>query len=348
MIRSVRSVIALILICIAWNTVYAEDIYTWTDSNGIVHFSDHPPETGKGTIYDPNNKKRIPIEEHHKESTERTIQNPSAAVAAPQIPANPNADENTRLISAFRAKFDNPEYVKRKNADGIPSTPQNFPEEELIKKVRERIAANITAPSNARVIEIPVTGDLSLKINGQLERDEWRKAITVPIGIQGAVTALLLVSDGERLFLGLDAFDEKTASGYDQFRFYWHVRLTPDIENERLHVRHGGHPRVLRQTNIRYKQKPGEVPSRWMKFPVTDWDILPTAEGASLLRKHRQYEASIPLDEAGLHVGIPFAARFEVETDPEREGDGSFRKRVYLGELGSQDSPVWLRVGSAR
>lgn len=348
MIRTVHSVIALIVMCIAWNTVHAAEIYMWTDSNGVAHFSDHPPETGKGAIYDPSNKERSPIEEHHRGSTERTIQDPSAAVAAPQIPAKPNADENKRLISAFRAKFDNPEYVKRKNADGIPSTPQDFPEEELIKKVRGRIAANITAPSNARVIEIPVTGDLSLKINGQLGRHEWGEAITVPIGIQGAVTTLLLVSDGERLFLGLDAFDEKTASGFDQFRFYWHVRLTPEIENERLHVRHGGHPRVLRQTNIRYKHKPGEVPIRWMKFPVTDWDILPKAEGASSLRKHRQYEASIPLDEAGLHIGIPFAARFEVETDPERENDGSFRKRVYLGALGSQNSPVWLRVESAR
>jgi hypothetical protein len=81
-----------------------------------------------------------------------------------------------------------------------------------------------------------------------------------------------------------------------------------------------------------------------MKYPISDWRIFQKARGRSSIREHREYEAVLDLEEAGLHPGVPFSAFVEVETDPALNEKGKFDHRVYLGEYGTQGSPKWLVI----
>ncbi len=60
---------------------------------------------------------------------------------------------------------------------------------------------------------------------------------------------------------------------------------------------------------------------------------------------HRRYEAVLDLQESGLHPGVPFPARVEVETDPVRNEDGGVTSRRYVGRLGSRAAPLWFVIG---
>ena len=62
----------------------------------------------------------------------------------------------------------------------------------------------------------------------------------------------MLLSDGKSLFVGCDVPDETTADGFDQFRFYLHVDISPLIKNERLHIGRSD-SRALRSTNIMWE-----------------------------------------------------------------------------------------------
>jgi hypothetical protein len=42
-----RNILLLILVCCT-GAVFASDLYKWTDSNGVVHFSDTPPPASAG------------------------------------------------------------------------------------------------------------------------------------------------------------------------------------------------------------------------------------------------------------------------------------------------------------
>jgi hypothetical protein len=109
------------------------------------------------------------------------------------------------------------------------------------------------------------------------------------------------------------------------------------VDNERGPL--GG----IRQTTVRWSGPPGSADTEsWKKFPIVEWNIFRNAYGASLLNDHRRYEAALDLVESGLHIGVPFAAFVEVETDP--KDDGTQRERVLLGTLGSQDKPLWFQI----
>jgi hypothetical protein len=41
------SVIAVLLVCLGATTASAQQVYTWTDANGVKHFSDTPPPDPK-------------------------------------------------------------------------------------------------------------------------------------------------------------------------------------------------------------------------------------------------------------------------------------------------------------
>ena len=61
------------------------------------------------------------------------------------------------------------------------------------------------------------------------------------------------------------------------------------------------------------------------------------------MKQYRQFEAKINLQESGLFMGSSFSAFIEIETGPLYE-NGKFKKRQYLGKLGEQNNPVWLKT----
>ena len=251
------------------------------------------------------------------------------------------------LRIAYQQKLSNPSYVKWKGLPGLPSTYQWFAEEQEIKRVRSQLASLLSCDTNAELNRIPSSSGPMPTIDGRIGESEWKGALRLPIGLDGSKSSLLLLSDGSRLYLACDAPDDTTGKGYDQFRFYTHVDLSPEIVNERIHVGTGTRARLggIRQTNVRWEgPAPTSGDERWMKYPISDWQIYDKARGLSSIRSHRQYEAVLDLEETGLHLGVPFRAWVQVETDPALDKDGKFDHRVYVGQLGHQDAPHWFVV----
>ena len=289
-----------------------------------------------------------------KNITEPVIQDDLVTENEDSPQASGNIIQNTGTVFAdqgllkkyYTEKLMNPAYVAWKNLPGFPRGYQDFKQEHLIKQVRSQLAKNTVLPVGNKVIHIPVTNS-KLVIDGRLKSPEWVRATKIPIGIKGKHADLLLQSDGKYLYLACDALAEKTESGFDQFRFYYHLNVDDTIVNERIHVGRGRNGILggIRQTTVRW---PGSPPTskgeRWKKFPISDWRIYRNARGLSTFDKHRQYEVKLDLDEIGLHVGVPFAAFSEVETDPVKKDDGNFDHREYLGLLGSQGNPVWFVI----
>lgn len=249
-----------------------------------------------------------------------------------------------RLLKTFYAKYESQAFIDWSNLPGIPRGIQRFPEEARIKEIRSELARRSSPPDGTQVILIPLFDKLRFKIDGLLDEPEWESsAAKIMIGIDGAKTLLYLVSDGSELFIGCDAIDEKTETGFDQLRFFIHPDTSYLIVNERLHVSRNDAD-GLRQTRIKWRKgEPESENERWKKFPVTDWNIYELASGTWSFSDHKRYEARLNLGECGLPVMVPFAAFVEVESDPVYEGK-KFINRVHIGELGSQQYPVWFMI----
>ena len=248
------------------------------------------------------------------------------------------------LLKAFYAKIESPEYIAWSNLPGIPKGFQRFPQEAEIKAIRSQLARKVQPPDGTQVILIPIFRDFRVNIDGYLDELEWEKlSAKIMIGINGARVLLYLASNGSDLFIGCDAIDEKTESGFDQLRFYIHHETSYLIKNERIHVSKNDTD-GLRQTQIKWrKAPPSNENERWKKFPISDWNIYELASGTWSFSGHKKYEASINLQESGLHLMVPFSVHIEVESDPVYEGK-KFKNRVHIGELGSQHKPVWFMI----
>lgn len=259
--------------------------------------------------------------------------------------AQPEAGE---IETLYARKLANPDYLAWKNRPGIPRDVQHFPEEAAIKAARSRLAAKIRPPAGITPYPIPLNREQPPPtIDGYLSPGEWDYALEIPIGVAGADTRLLLRADQGNLYLAADAPRDRTASGYDQLRFYLHVGTAPALANERLHVSPGGadNTRAIRETHVLWTGSPAtSEDERWKNYPISDWNIYARAAGASRMTDHRQYEALLDLEESGLHVGVAFPAYVEVETDPLRGADGKFQGRQELGMLGSQKQPHWFVI----
>lgn len=259
------------------------------------------------------------------------------------VPTNIDPAGQQQFREHFAAKLANPDYIARNNRKGIPTDYQDYPEEALIKQDRARIAAKIKAPANTTPVTIPVTSDKAPVIDGYVDPNEWGEAIVLAVGGTGIRTRIYLIADGKRLYLACTAPDDTTATGFDQFRFYYHLNLIPELVNERIHVDGGGRATALRATNIRWTGQPAASDDeRWKNYPISDWLIYKLQKSGSAIHEYRHYEVSLDLDEIGLHAGIPFPVRFEVETDPTNDAQGNFKQRNYLGNLGSDDKPFWF------
>ena len=124
------------------------------------------------------------------------------------------------------------------------------------------------------------------------------------IGKDGQRVDLLIASNGKKLFLACDVPSETTPGDFDQLRFYYHLKISPIIVHERVHVDER-FCMVLRETTIKWSGPPPSTENEeWKKFPVCDWDVCKHVEGKTTCRGHRQYEVSLDLKECGLHEGI--------------------------------------------
>ena len=261
------------------------------------------------------------------------------------VPKNIDPAAQQQFRDHFAAKLKNPDYIARNNRRGIPTEYQDYPEEVLIKHDRARVAAKMQAPKGTVPVEIPVIAGKSPVIDGHVDPKEWGEAIVLPAGGADVRTRIYLIADAERLYLACTAPDDTTETGFDQFRFYFHLNITPELVNERIHVSGGRQATALRQTSIRWTgSPPANDDERWKSYPISDWNIYKLQKGDSAIHQYRHYEASLNLDEAGLHAGIPFPAKFEVETDPTMDEKGNFKRRNELGNLGSDDKPIWFVI----
>lgn len=203
------------------------------------------------------------------------------------------------------------------------------------KAARARLAARRTAPDGAEVLTVPVL-DRAPAIDGRIDAAEWQGALRLTMAGGDGQSQLSLFSDGRRLYLAGEAPADATAAGYDQFRFWFHLDLSPAMPYERAFLDGSGGVNVMRS-----------VVFPWGRDPAhhrTDWRTHRKAHGASTADGHRRYEMALDLDESGLFRGVPFAAFVDIEGDPQRHPDGKFKARTIVGRAGSLTEPLWLRV----
>ncbi len=217
---------------------------------------------------------------------------------------------------------------------------RNF--EQWTKATRSRLAAARSTPPEATVLTIPhIT--TTPTIDGAINGDEWRGALRLPLAPtalapEALASSVLLASDGRFLYLAADAPADTTATGFDQFRIWYHIGLSPWLDNERAFVDRSGGVSVLRATRFPW----GDYPPR----SRTDWHIYENARGAASMNGHRRFELAIDLAEAGIAPGVAFPAWLEIEGDPLRDTAGKFKSRSDLGRAGSHTAPLWLRIAA--
>lgn len=260
-----------------------------------------------------------------------------------------SVDLSLTLAELYRQKLNNPDYVDWKNQPGLPKGYQKFIEEHRIKSKRSDIAKKLNKPVNSLIYPIPLLAKANVQLDGIITPEEWDSATSLQLLPADTKSILFLQADQDWLYLAADVPGDTTTRGYDQFRFYFHINIDPMLDNERIHVSGGSSNRLqtlggIRQTNVRWTGEPAQNnDERWKKYTISDWRIFRLAQGASSVSPHRQYEAKINLKESGLPIGSPFPAFAIVESDPVYI-DKKFKNRVYLGELGSQQQPVWFLI----
>ncbi len=210
---------------------------------------------------------------------------------------------------------------------------RNF--EDWTKAARSRLAAARTAPAGQEVLDIPDLATPPL-VDGSIGADEWRGARRIELAPQALGTVVHVAADRRHIYFAADVPADTTSEGFDQFRVWFHIGLSPWLDNERAFVGRHGAPSSLRQTLFPW----GDNPSRRR----TDWDIYERARGASAVSGHRRYELALDLVEAGIAPGAAFPLWLEVEGDPQRDAAGKFKARTELGRAGSHAAPLWLRI----
>lgn len=210
---------------------------------------------------------------------------------------------------------------------------RNF--EDWTKAARSRLAASRKTPAGQAVLDIPALAAPPL-LDGSIGEEEWRGARRIVLAPEGLGSVVRIAADARHLYFAADVPADTTADGFDQFRVWFHIGLSPWLDNERVFLdRHGG-VSALRQTRFPW----GDNPPRRR----TDWYIYERARGASALSGHRRYELALDLHEAGIAPGVAFPLWLEVEGDPQRDAAGKFKARTDLGRAGSHAAPLWLRI----
>ena len=220
-----------------------------------------------------------------------------------------------------------------------------MPEERAVREIRARIAGVRRAPPDVHVATIPLAAAAPI-LDGIAQPGKWRGALRIPLEPAARQAWVLLLVHGGTLYLAAHAPADKTAAGFDQFRFWYHLELSPFMENERVFLAGRGPPTSLRGARLpRGGQALDERAPTNALERLTDWYILERLRGASTVTGYRQYEMAVDLAEAGIGPGAPFPAFFEIEGDPEYDTAGKFKARFIEGQAGSASAPLWLRIG---
>lgn len=209
--------------------------------------------------------------------------------------------------------------------------------EQWTKAARSRLAAVRALPAGQTALLVPRIATAPV-IDGAIGEAEWRGALRIALVPEVLGSSVLAASDGRVLYLAADVPADTTADGFDQFRVWYHIGLSPWLANERALVDRSGGVNVLRATRFPW----GDNPPR----SRTDWHIHEKAVGASSLDGHRRFELALDLDEAGIVPGVAFPLWLEIEGDPVRDANRKFRARSNLGQAGSNDAPLWFRVAA--
>jgi hypothetical protein len=247
------------------------------------------------------------------------------------------------LAQMIGYKFYNPQYATALNTRGrIPSS-SHMAEEQWVRSARAEIARARKAPAHVRVLTIP-RAKLAPSLDGRIYTEEWAGALRLPME-PASGGAVLMLAHGGQVYVAAHAFGDKTAAGYDQFRFWFHIGLSPYLRNERVHLGGRGKPMVLRDVGLPPEREAIlEDPPAGKLTHKTDWNIFERTRGASGVEGYRQYELSVDMAEAGFFAGTPFPAYFEIEGDPVLDAAGRFKARTTVGAAGSAAAPVWLQI----
>lgn len=282
--------------------------------------------------------------------TDRLHPKPAAAPPAP-APARREPHRALRdtphvwLAQMIALKFYDPAYAAALDArKGIPNS-FHMPEEQWIRKARSEISRLRKAPPGVRVLTIP-RAPAAPSLDGRIDAGEWKGALRVALEPTAGGTSVLLLAHGGQLYLAAHATPDRTEDGFDQFRFWFHLDLSPYLRNERVFVSRNGHLGQLRDVWLPGERDPiQEAPPPGTRLTQkTDWNIFERSRGASRVDGYRQYELAVDLEEVGIFPGVPFPAFFEIEGDPVKDAAGKFRSRTILGTAGSKEQPVWLYV----
>lgn len=270
---------------------------------------------------------------------------------APPVRATPRMPErfvrdtpNVWLAQMIGLKFYNAEYAAALNARGkIPSS-FHMAEEQWVRKARSEISKLRRAPPGVRVLAIPRT-KIAPSLDGRIYTDEWAGALRIPLEPAAGGAAVLLLAHGGQLYLAAYAPADKTEEGFDQFRFWFHIDLSPYLRSERIFLAGKGWLAQLREVALPPEREPiMESPDPRKLTVKSDWNIFERTRGVSRVDGYRQYELAVDMDETGLFSGVPFPAFFEIEGDQVKDAAGKFKARTILGTGGSATEPIWLQV----
>ncbi len=231
-------------------------------------------------------------------------------------------------FEAFTAKLKSPTYLEWKKGHQSWLPYQEFEEERKLQAIRSAVAARVVPPAGTIILKIPEYFEEKLSLSRDFETVMQRGLHIQPNAEPKATLSLL--ANATHLWIAFDATGETTPKGFDQARFFYHINLLPSLPWEAVYQSSTGNPSLLRSG------------------PESDSKLFPGAEGTSTLDGHRRYLISLPLESAGLHPGVPFAARAEIETDPLLYESGKFKNRVHLAEFGMQETPLWLVIGEQK
>lgn len=259
-------------------------------------------------------------------------------VTMPAEPRWPDIADDHQRLARYALLVEDEGWAR---IDGAGVRRWNFPPwrnfEDWTKAARSRLAAARKAPAGQDVLDIPLIATPPL-LDGSIGADEWRGARRIELAPQALGTVVHVAGDARYLYFAADVPADATSTGFDQFRVWFHIGLSPWLDNERAFVGRAGEVSALRQTRFPW----GDNPPR----PRTDRRIYERARGASALNGHRRFELALERVESGIAPGVAFPLWLEVEGDPQRDAAGKFKARTDLGRAGSHTAPLWLRIGS--
>lgn len=265
------------------------------------------------------------------------------AVAKPPAATVSVGGDHAQLARAILAKFATPEFAATRPQGRIPLNSHSVPGELAVRQARDRIALARRAPADAKVLTIPRAGAAPL-LDGTVGEAEWRGALRLVLEPAERKAVVLLFVHGGTLYLGALVPSDKTTGGYDQFRFWYHLGLSPFLEDERAMIGSAG-SRVLRGLRLPRAGEPirdGVDPRSLAQD--SDWGVSERLRAASVVAGFRQFETAIDLAEAGLGHGVTFPAFIDIEGDPIMDAAGKFKARLIEGQIGSRSEPIWMRV----